>query len=255
MTHRIVLSLLCILTSVLPAVGRAAVRYTLAGSSTVTRVLMPHRPGVESAYGVEIQMLPTGSGRGLRELAAGRAAAAMLSGPVDYLLERAAAGGAPVPRPEQLDRLKLAATPKAEVVALVNPDNPIRRLTAEQLRAVLTGAVDNWRELGGAERPIHVIVPDELDGVRATLATGLLQGRAIAGSARCVESQAELLEAVASDPAAVSVVARISVPGGAACAEIEPAIEVPLTIVSVRERLGQDTLLELVLNSLHSRAR
>jgi hypothetical protein len=34
-----------------------------------------------------------------------------------------------------------------------------------------------------------------------------------------------------------------------------PAIDVPLTIVSVRERLGQDTLLELVLNSLHSRAR
>jgi phosphate transport system substrate-binding protein len=255
MTHRIAVPLLCILTLVLPAAGRAAVRYTLAGSSTVTRVLMPHRPGVESAYGVEIQMLPTGSGRGLQELASGRAEAAMLSGPVEYLLERAAEGGAPVPRPEQLDRLKLAATPKAEVVALVNSDNPIRRLTAEQLRAVLTGEIDNWSALGGAERPIHVIVPDALDGVRATLEVELLQGRAIAGTARCVENQAELLAAVAGDPAAVSVVARISVPGGVACAEVVPTIAVPLTIVAVRERLGQDTLLEMVLNSLHSRAR
>jgi phosphate transport system substrate-binding protein len=176
------------------------VRYTLAGSSTVTRVLMPHRPGVESAYGVEIQMLPTGSGRGLRELAAGRAAAAMLSGPVDYLLERAAAGGAPVPRSEQLDRLKLAATPKAEVVALVNPDNPVRRLTAEQLRAVLTGAVDNWRELGGAERPIHVNRTGRADVCGRRWRRAVCRAVPSRGSARCVESQAELLAAEAGDP-------------------------------------------------------
>ena len=103
--------LLCLHSLVLPFAGGATVRYTLAGSSTVTRVLLPHRPGVESAYGVELRLLPSGSGAGLVALAAGRAEAAMLSGPVEYLLERAAEGGAPVPRPEQLDRLKLAATP------------------------------------------------------------------------------------------------------------------------------------------------
>jgi len=81
------------------------------------------------------------------------------------------------------------------------------------------------------------------------------QGRAVATGATCLENAADVLAAVASDPAAVSVIARISVPAGAACAEIAPAIEVPLTIVAVRERLGQDTLLEMVLNSLHSRAR
>lgn len=255
MFQRFTVSLLCLLAFVLPASGGTAVRYTLAGSSTATRVLMPHRPGVESAYGVEIQLLPTGSGRGLQDLATGRAEAAMLSGPVDYLLARAGAQGAPALRLEQLDQLKLAATPKAEVVALVNPNNPIRRLTAMQLRAVLSGEIDNWLALGGADRPIRLVLPSELDGVRATLAVELLQEGAFARGATCLENAADVLAAVASDPAAVSVLARISVPAGAACAEIAPAIEVPLTIVAVRERLGQDTLLEMVLNSLHSRAR
>ena len=247
--------LLCLHSLVLPFAGGATVRYTLAGSSTVTRVLLPHRPGVESAYGVELRLLPSGSGAGLVALAAGRAEAAMLSGPVDYLLAKVAELGATALQPAELDQLRLAASPKAEVVALVNAANPVRRLTGEQLRAVLAGEVDNWRELGGEDLRIRLILPEELDGVRATLETGLLRGCAFAPAAHCARDQAELIEAVAADPGAVSVIARVSLPGGAACAEIAPAIEVPLTIVAVRERLGQDTRLETVLNSLHSRAR
>lgn len=41
---------------------------TLAGSSTVTRVLLPLKAGVEASQGVEIRLVPNGSGRGLADL-------------------------------------------------------------------------------------------------------------------------------------------------------------------------------------------
>lgn len=228
---------------------------TLAGSSTVTRVLLPLKAGVEADHHVAIRLLPAGSGRGLIELAAGRADAAMLSGPLDYLLARAEAVAPTGLHLDQLERLKLADSPKAEIVALVQRDNPVRRLTAVQLQAILTGEIANWRELGGPDRAIRLVLTDELDGVRATLATGLLAGRPCAAGATVVERTPEVPARVAADPGAIGLVPRSMLSPEATYAEVEPKIPVALFLVARKDRIEADPRLELVLNALHSRAR
>jgi phosphate transport system substrate-binding protein len=40
------------------------------------------------------------------------------------------------------------------IAVIVNPRNPVDRLTLEQVSAIYTGAIDNWREVGGEDRPI-----------------------------------------------------------------------------------------------------
>ena len=40
------------------------------------------------------------------------------------------------------------------IAVIVHPDNPVDRLTIDQIAAVYTGAIDNWAELGGQDRPI-----------------------------------------------------------------------------------------------------
>jgi phosphate transport system substrate-binding protein len=227
----------------------------IAGSSTVTRVLMPLKTGVEVAQGVDIRLVPNGSGRGLAELAAGRADAAMLSGPVDYLLARTEAITSTGLRVEQLELLKLAATPKAEVVALVNPTNPVRRLTKEQLQAILSGEITNWKAVGGPDLAVQVVLPDELDGVRATVTTGLMDHRAFSPSAKVVMRASEILPLVAADAGAVGLLPRGTLAAESAWAEIEPRLSVALYIVARKDRLEADPKLEMVLNSLHSRAR
>lgn len=228
---------------------------TLAGSSTVTRVLLPLKAGVEASQGVEIRLVPNGSGRGLADLAAGRADAAMLSGPLDYLLERVNASAPSGLRIEQLEKLKLADTPKAEVVALLAPGNPVRQLTAGQLRALLSGAIVNWREIGGPDLAVQVVLADELDGVRASLASGLMAGTTFVASAKIVERTPDIVALIAATPGAVGMLPRSTLRGDSVWAEIEPKLSVALYLVARRDRLEVQPKLETVLNSLHSRAR
>jgi phosphate transport system substrate-binding protein len=228
---------------------------TLAGSSTVTRVLLPLKAGVEASQGVEIRLVPNGSGRGLADLAAGRADAAMLSGPLDYLLERVNASAPGGLRSEQLEKLKLADTPKAEVVALLAPGNPVRQLTALQLRDLLSGAIVNWRQIGGPDLPVQVILADELDGVRASLASGLMAGTTFVASAKIVERTPDIVALVVATPGGVGMLPRSTLRGDSVWAEIEPKLSLALHLVARRDRLEANPKLETVLNSLHSRAR
>ncbi len=58
-------------------------------------------------------------------------------------------------------------------VVLTSPDNPVRDISLSDLRKVATGNIQDWRELGGQNRPIAFIVqnhcPPYLEPVRNTL--------------------------------------------------------------------------------------
>jgi phosphate transport system substrate-binding protein len=40
------------------------------------------------------------------------------------------------------------------IAVLVNPENPVKQLTLEQISLIFRGEINNWRELGGEDRPI-----------------------------------------------------------------------------------------------------
>jgi phosphate transport system substrate-binding protein len=255
MHFRSLVSCLGFLTLGLALHGDDDPRLKLAGSSTVARVLMPLKAGVEAAYGVVICLQPNGSGRGLADLAAGRVDAAMISGPIDFLLARVNAGTSTGLCIEQLEKLKLADTPKAEIVALLNPANPVRQLTSAQLRSILSGEIDNWSAVGGPNLTIQIVLPDELDGVRATIVTGLMSDAGFAPAARLVARTSDIIPLIAAEPGAVGVLPRGTLAADSVWAEIVPRFSVPLYIVARKDRLEENSKLEMVLNSLHSRAR
>ena len=64
-------------------------------------------------------------------------------------------------KPEELAQAKQnGADPKEFVVArdaiavIVNPHNPVGRLTLDQISQIYRGKISNWREVGGEDRPI-----------------------------------------------------------------------------------------------------
>ncbi|CAB1129726.1 protein of unknown function [Candidatus Hydrogenisulfobacillus filiaventi] len=59
------------------------------------------------------------------------------------------------------------------VVPIVHPRLGLRRLSAGQLAAVLEGRVRNWREVGGPDLPVVVVVRPRASGARAVLEEGL----------------------------------------------------------------------------------
>ena len=64
--------------------------------------------------------------------------------------------------------LGLTDTPVAydAIAVIVNPANPVRDLTIEQVRGIFAGEITNWSEVGGPNLEIGVVNRDEASGTR-----------------------------------------------------------------------------------------
>lgn len=58
---------------------------------------------------------------------------------------------------------------------VVHQKNPVEDLSPEQLRAIFSGAMTNWQELGGADAPILVVTSPRGSGMRAAVKDMILQ--------------------------------------------------------------------------------
>jgi phosphate transport system substrate-binding protein len=74
-------------------------------------------------------------------------------------------------KPEEIAAAKAnGITPVELVVArdaiavVVNPANPVSRLTLQQLSDIYTGKITNWREVGGEDRPIVLLSRESNSG-------------------------------------------------------------------------------------------
>jgi phosphate binding protein len=115
------------------------------------------------------------------------------------------------------------------VVVIVNPQNPVRRLTVPQLSALLSGAVRSWAELGGQDlRPVllgrptysgtHVFVRDRVVRRGDRGATDTFAAETVA-----MEHSGALVEAVARNPAAVAYVGTGWLRSGVVPLAVSPA--------------------------------
>ncbi len=50
------------------------------------------------------------------------------------------------------------------VAVVVNATNPVGNLTAAQVRDIFTGTIQNWKDVGGPDAPIHLQIRDPISG-------------------------------------------------------------------------------------------
>jgi phosphate transport system substrate-binding protein len=104
------------------------------------------------------------------------------------------------------------------IALIVNRQNPVRSLTMEQARAVFSGRIRNWKQLGGPDRRITPITREEGSGTRASfeekvMVAGLPKGKdgkpepaAFAPDALVQDSNGAVREVVADDPDAIGYI-------------------------------------------------
>jgi phosphate transport system substrate-binding protein len=86
---------------------------------------------------------------------------------------------------------------------VVNPDNPVKELTSEQLRDLFRGQIRNWKEVGGRDGPVRPITREEGSGTRESFVNLVMGKSPISRAALTQESNGAVKELVRGDPAAI----------------------------------------------------
>jgi phosphate transport system substrate-binding protein len=142
-----------------------------------------------------------GSGTGLSSLISGTCDIAMISREIKEK-EIALAGQKGIAPYE----IKVALDGLAVVV---NRQNPVNKLTLEQLARIFTGEISNWKELGGADEKIVVLSREVNSGTHVyfkehVLRRGNPQGKEeFAASALLLSSSQAIADEIAQNPGAI----------------------------------------------------
>jgi phosphate transport system substrate-binding protein len=89
---------------------------------------------------------------------------------------------------------------------VVNPANPVRRLSSAQIKAVYAGELANWKALGGPDKPINIYTRDNASGTREVFWKKALEKGEISAKANFVASNGAMKTAVAQDPYGIGYV-------------------------------------------------
>ena len=86
---------------------------------------------------------------------------------------------------------------------VVHPSNPIVNLPRETVARIFSGAIRNWKELGGVDATIHCITREEGSGTREAFEKMIMHDRDISRKAVTQESNGAVKELVRQDRAGI----------------------------------------------------
>lgn len=177
----------------------------ISGASTVFNVVVkPTQQKVQQATGHTLEITTSNTGKGLADLVGGSVNLSMVSEPMDIAVDAAAASGTKV----DAASVQFHEVKRDEIVFVVHPSNPVGKLTLEQIGAIQTGKVTNWKEVGGKDLPIVVYTENPTGGTRAMIRKVVNGGAEFSAQAKPQTSVKRVAEMVAGDEAGIGGVGR-----------------------------------------------
>jgi phosphate transport system substrate-binding protein len=223
----------------IPVAGLAGDAVRLHGATTTQKSVID--PGKEALQktGVKLDVVGSTTGAGLEDLVGGKCDLAMAAEALPDAIAnlKNVSAGIQVP-----DNLKEFVIGKSNLVVIVNKENPVAKLSGEQLGALLTGKTANWKDVGGADKPVVVIAAPIGTATRKILQKQLMGGADFAAGTIDSETPAKQVDYIDTNPEGIAVVAdtllKSSAKKGAVKVVEAPEISFQLTLVSKGEPAG-----------------
>lgn len=92
------------------------------------------------------------------------------------------------------------------IVVIANKNTAVDDLSAQQVKGIFTGAIQNWKDVGGADAPITVVVRDSASGTREMFDEKALQKEKPVGGAIETNSSGIMRQTVSSTPNAIGYI-------------------------------------------------
>jgi phosphate transport system substrate-binding protein len=177
----------------------SAQKIVLEGSTTVLPIAQKAAEVfMNSNPGTEISVRGGGSGVGI---------ASLIDGTCDI-----ADSSRSIKEDELNKALTNGRSPKANVIAMdgicviVHPSNSINALTKKQIKDIYTGAISNWKQLGGPDEKIVLISRDSSSGTFEAFGTLALDGAKVRSDALLQASNQTVASIVSRTPGAIGYV-------------------------------------------------
>jgi phosphate transport system substrate-binding protein len=210
-------------------VARLAAQVSLHGSANVGQSLLAKQAGIEAKASQKIVIVSKNAGLGLKDLVDGSANLAMVAGSL-----KGAAKGAGI-ADDSLSALREFVIGQDHVIFIIHPDNPVKSLSSEQVKSILTGQVTNWKEVGGKDAAIRVFALGPMNASRIALNEQLLGDAALASGAVVRSTPKDLPPMVAQVPESVGFIGTANLAPGVKVVELDKPLPFPMLLVSKGE--------------------
>jgi phosphate transport system substrate-binding protein len=172
---------------------RAKMHYlTIKGSDTMVHLTSEWAETFMNDY-PEINVSVTGGG-------SGTGIAALINGTTDICI-----ASREIKENERMQAEQKGITPvevpvaEDAIVVIVNPDNPVSELTMEQMKEIFSGAVSNWNQIGGPDRPIFVLSRESSSGTYVFFQERVLSKADYTYRARLMPGTSAVVQNVSAD--------------------------------------------------------
>ena len=150
---------------------------------------------MEEKTDVKVTYNPTGSGSGIQAVLEGRCDIGLSSRDL-----------------KDEEKAELTGTVVAidGIAVIINPQNPVKDLTIEQIAALYKGEVTNWSEVGGVDAPVVLIGREAASGTRDGFES-ITDTEDVCKYSQELTSTGDVVQTVASNPNAIGYASVASV--------------------------------------------
>ena len=92
------------------------------------------------------------------------------------------------------------------IVPVVNPGNPVKNLTMDQLKGIFDGSIENWKQIGGRDEKIVAISRDTSSGTYEIWHEKVMKKIDVRKDALLQASNGAIVSAVAGNPKAIGYI-------------------------------------------------
>lgn len=92
------------------------------------------------------------------------------------------------------------------LAVIVNPSNPVKNLTREQLSDIFTGKITNWKQVGGPDMPIVTYSRETSSGTYEFFKTSVLKNKNYKSGIMSMPATGAVVQSVSQTPGAIGYV-------------------------------------------------
>lgn len=175
----------------------------IVGGPSSIKMLEDIRPELEQASGKKLDLSVTPRESGVSAFIKGFVDGIATGEDPELVLKAAASKGLKPKPASQYEWIQYASK---KVMIALHPSNPVKELNRQQLTDIFSGKIKNWKDVGGTNTPIRVLIAKDLMAASKAVAKFYLNSESVP-AAEIVLNKDGLVKGVKAAPGAMAVLA------------------------------------------------